>query len=48
MAAFLIWVIGSADNTTVFLTGLIAGSFALAVPLIFGSMAASWPSARAW
>ena len=39
MAAFLIWVIGSADNTTVFLTGLIAGSFALAVPLIFGSMA---------
>ena len=39
VAAFLIWVIGSADNTTVFLTGLIAGSFALAVPLIFGSMA---------
>ena len=39
VAAFLIWVIGSADNSTVFLTGLIAGSFALAVPLIFGSMA---------
>lgn len=39
VAAFLIWVIGSADNTTVFLTGLIAGSFALAIPLIFGSMA---------
>ena len=39
VTAFLIWVIGSADNTTVFLTGLVAGSFALAVPLIFGSMA---------
>ena len=39
VAAFLIWVIGSADNSTVFLTGLVAGSFALAVPLIFGSMA---------
>ena len=39
VAAFLVWVVGSADNTTVFLTGLIAGSFTLAVPLIFGSMA---------
>lgn len=39
VAAFLVWAVGSADNTTVFLTGLIAGSFALAVPLIFGSMA---------
>ena len=39
VAAFLIWVVGSADNNSVYLTGLIAGSFALAVPLIFGSMA---------
>lgn len=39
VAGFLIWVVGSAANTSVFLTGLIAGSFALAVPLIFGSMA---------
>ena len=39
VAAFLVWVVGSAGTTTVFLTGLIAGSFALAVPLIFGSMA---------
>lgn len=39
VAAFLVWVIGSADNNSVYLTGLIAGSFALAVPLIFGSMA---------
>ncbi|MDO5634032.1 MAG: ABC transporter permease [Micrococcus sp.] len=39
VAGFLIWVVGSANNTSVFLTGLIAGSFALAVPLIFGSMA---------
>ncbi|CAM3662944.1 simple sugar transport system permease protein [Micrococcus flavus] len=39
VAAFLVWVVGSANNTTVFLTGLIAGSFTLAVPLIFGSMA---------
>lgn len=39
VAGFLVWVVGSAQNTTVFLTGLIAGSFVLAVPLIFGSMA---------
>lgn len=39
VAAFLIWVVGSAANNSVYLTGLIAGSFALAVPLIFGSMA---------
>lgn len=39
VSAFLIWVVGSADNNSVYLTGLIAGSFALAVPLIFGSMA---------
>lgn len=39
VAAFLVWVVGAADNKSVFLTGLIAGSFTLAVPLIFGSMA---------
>lgn len=39
VAGFLVWVVGSAQNTSVFLTGLIAGSFVLAVPLIFGSMA---------
>ncbi|WP_370643435.1 ABC transporter permease [Micrococcus sp. ACRRV] len=38
-AAFLVWVVGAATNNEVFLTGLIAGSFTLAVPLIFGSMA---------
>ncbi|APF40548.1 ABC transporter permease [Neomicrococcus aestuarii] len=38
VAAFLVWVIGSANTTSVFLTGLIAGSFTLAVPLIFGSL----------
>ncbi|MDY6055379.1 ABC transporter permease [Micrococcus sp.] len=39
VVAFLVWVVASADNTSVLLPGLIAGSFALAVPLIFGSMA---------
>ena len=39
VTAFLVWAVGSADNHAVFLTGLIAGSFTLAVPLIFGSMA---------
>ncbi|MGD6978414.1 MULTISPECIES: ABC transporter permease [Citricoccus] len=39
VAGFLVWVVGAADTTTVFLTGLIAGAFVLAVPLIFGSMA---------
>lgn len=36
--AFLVWVIGSADTPNVYLSGLIAGSFALATPLIFGSL----------
>ncbi|MGO1885227.1 MAG: ABC transporter permease, partial [Citricoccus sp.] len=36
---FLVWVVGAANTTTVFLTGLIAGSVTLAIPLIFGSMA---------
>lgn len=39
VAGFLVWVVGAADTTTVFLTGLIAGSVSLAIPLIFGSMA---------
>ncbi|HRO30011.1 ABC transporter permease [Citricoccus sp.] len=39
VAGFLVWVVGAANTTTVFLTGLIAGAFVLAVPLIFGSMA---------
>jgi len=39
VAGFLVWVVGAADTTTVFLTGLISGAFVLAVPLIFGSMA---------
>ncbi|QCU78689.1 ABC transporter permease [Citricoccus sp. SGAir0253] len=39
VVGFLVWVVGAADTTTVFLTGLVAGAFALAVPLIFGSMA---------
>ncbi|MFC7403116.1 ABC transporter permease [Citricoccus sp. GCM10030269] len=39
VVGFLVWVVGAADTTTVFLTGLISGSFVLAVPLIFGSMA---------
>lgn len=38
VAAFLVWVIGSADTPSVFLSGLIAGSFTLAAPLIFGSL----------
>ncbi len=39
VTGFLVWVVGAADTTTVFLTGLIAGSVVLATPLIFGSMA---------
>ncbi|MGW9550924.1 ABC transporter permease [Citricoccus zhacaiensis] len=39
VAGFLVWVVGAANTTTVFLTGLIAGSVTLAIPLIFGSMA---------
>lgn len=38
VAAFLVWVIGSANTPNVFLSGLIAGSFTLATPLIFGSL----------
>lgn len=36
--AFLVWVIGSANTPNVYLSGLIAGSFTLATPLIFGSL----------
>ncbi|KAA0973496.1 ABC transporter permease [Paeniglutamicibacter gangotriensis] len=36
--AFLVWVIGSANTPNVYLSGLIAGSFTLAIPLIFGSL----------
>ena len=39
VAGFLVWVVGAANTTSVFLTGLIAGSVTLAIPLIFGSMA---------
>ncbi|WP_417216039.1 ABC transporter permease [Arthrobacter sp.] len=36
--AFLVWVIGSANNPNVYFSGLVAGSFTLAIPLIFGSL----------
>lgn len=36
--SFLVWVIGSATTPNVYLSGLIAGSFTLATPLIFGSL----------
>ncbi len=36
--SFLVWAIGSADTPNVYLSGLIAGSFTLATPLIFGSL----------
>ncbi|MGB9034870.1 ABC transporter permease [Arthrobacter sp. UCD-GKA] len=36
--SFLVWVIGSANTPNVYLSGLIAGSFTLATPLIFGSL----------
>ena len=35
---FLTWVVGSANTPNVALYGLLAGSFALAIPLIFGSL----------
>ena len=35
---FLTWVVGSADTPNVALYGLLSGSFALAIPLIFGSL----------
>ncbi|HET8795478.1 MAG TPA: ABC transporter permease, partial [Arthrobacter sp.] len=35
---FLVWVVGSANITSVSLAGLLAGSVTLAVPLIFGSL----------
>ncbi|MET1036532.1 MAG: ABC transporter permease [Arthrobacter sp.] len=38
VAGFLVWVIGSAENPNVYFSGLIAGSFTLAIPLIFGSL----------
>lgn len=37
-SAFLVWVVGSADTPNVYLSGLLAGSLALSVPLIFGSL----------
>ncbi|GAA1920824.1 ABC transporter permease [Arthrobacter gandavensis] len=38
IAAFLTWAVGSARNPSVALYGLLAGSFTLAFPLIFGSL----------
>ncbi|MGL3806318.1 ABC transporter permease [Paeniglutamicibacter sp. R2-26] len=38
VTSFLVWAIGSADTPNVYLSGLIAGSFMLATPLIFGSL----------
>jgi len=38
VVGFLVWVIGSAENPNVYFSGLIAGSFTLAIPLIFGSL----------
>jgi ABC-type uncharacterized transport system permease subunit len=38
IAAFLVWVVGSANTPSISLAGLIAGSVTLAVPLIFGSL----------
>ncbi len=38
LVAFLTWVVGSARTPNVALYGLLAGSVALAVPLIFGSL----------
>ena len=35
---FLTWVVGSANTPNVALYGLLSGSFALAIPLIFGSL----------
>jgi len=38
IAAFLTWAVGSARSPSVALYGLLAGSFTLAFPLIFGSL----------
>ena len=38
VTGFLTWVVGSADTPNVALYGLLSGSFALAIPLIFGSL----------
>ncbi|MHA7276125.1 ABC transporter permease [Arthrobacter sp. HLT1-21] len=38
MVAFLTWVVGSANTPSISLSGLIAGSVTLAIPLIFGSL----------
>ncbi|MCC3282274.1 MULTISPECIES: ABC transporter permease [Arthrobacter] len=38
VAAFLTWAVGSARSPSVALYGLLAGSFVLAFPLIFGSL----------
>ncbi|WP_026551503.1 ABC transporter permease [Arthrobacter sp. H20] len=38
MIGFLTWVVGSANIPSISLTGLIAGSVTLAIPLIFGSL----------
>ncbi|WP_019483684.1 MULTISPECIES: ABC transporter permease [unclassified Arthrobacter] len=38
MIGFLTWVVGSANTPSISLSGLIAGSVTLAIPLIFGSL----------
>ena len=38
MVAFLTWVVASANTPSISLSGLIAGSVTLAIPLIFGSL----------
>src|SRR5690606_13828266 len=38
VSGFLVWVVGSARSPDVSLSGLLAGSVALAIPLIFGSL----------
>ena len=38
VAGFLVWVVGSSRTPDVSLSGLLAGSVALAIPLIFGSL----------
>ncbi|MCD1144843.1 ABC transporter permease [Kocuria sp. LUK] len=38
VTGFLVWIVGSARSPEVSLSGLLAGSVALAVPLVFGSL----------
>ena len=47
IAAFLTWAVGSARSPSVALYGLLAGSFTLAFPLIFGSLSACCVNAPA-